>query len=127
MMKSVLIGTGIYFGIKYSYRKATEFETNVYVEDKNVNDGEYTIHTDKGKFLVGYEYYFKNDGEIIQFGYDIKKLYNDMERKQSYHIKAYGLDYPEYGLFRTVVSSIGTPCDNNNHCEEKQSLINKIF
>lgn len=114
-MKSVLLGTGIYFGIKYGYRKATEFETDVYIQDKKLESGKYTIHTDKGIFLAGTQFYFKYDFPKIEFSADPVKSYNDVEKDQSYHVKAYGLNYPEYGLNRKIVLS------------ENLSSINKIL
>ena len=107
------------------YRKVTEFETNVLVENKQVKTclfsqvNRYIVETDKGSFNVG--------RDIMSWQLDDKKVYEDLTVNQLYHVTAYGLDYPKLHLYKRIVSHNGTPCDIPNHCGNRESLLSRVI
>ena len=115
----------------YGYRKATEFETNVTIKNKEVNSclfgkiDRHIVNTDKGVYVLQNKIKKFDIGPMLKlnsFEYGPVEL----ELDQTYHVTAYGLDYPRLHLHKTIVSENGTPCDNN-HCTESKSLINKFI
>ena len=131
MSKLLLTGaviTASYFG----YRKATEFETNVTIKNKEVNSclfgkiDRHIVNTDKGAFVL------QNKIKKFDFG-PMLKLNSfeygpcELELDQTYHVTAYGLDYPRLHLYKTIVSENGTPCHSNDHCGESKSLIEYLL
>jgi hypothetical protein len=99
MSKLLVLGVASIASV-YIFRKATEFETNIRVKEKFIDDN--VIDTNKGLFHVN------------------REVYNTVHEGQEYHIKAYGLQQ-----YKKIVLQNGTPCDLS-HCQEKPSLISLI-
>jgi hypothetical protein len=102
--KTVLVAIPI--GCYFAYRKLTEFETNVIIISKNYN--EYAIKTNKGQFICN------------------MKVISELETGENYHIKAYGIDYPNLHLHKKLIWQNGTPCDLL-HCNEKKSILDSFI
>ena len=106
------------------YRKATEFETNVTVLEKDYGTCLFgqiprcTVVTDKGSF-----YY--NPSDFLAREFNNKDSYDNLNKKKTYHVTAYGVHYPKLYLYRKIVSQNGTPCDLS-HCKEKPSIVSRL-
>jgi len=110
----------------YIYRKVTEFETNIVINEKITkpcffnNVDRNCIETDKGLFVVSKRDCFTNP--LIELD-----TFDKLDKNQTYHVTGYGLDYPKLHLYRKIVKQIGTPCDSLDHCAERESLFNKVI
>ena len=102
----------------YGYRKATEFETNVTIEDKYAR----FVLTDKGIFVLQYKlrsFDFGPNFKLNELTYGPVTL----EEKETYHVIGYGLDYTQFHLYRHIVFENGSPCSSTDHCGEKPSRV----
>ena len=125
MSKLLILGT-VTIGSVYVYRKATEFETNITINEKMTkrclfdNLDRHCIESDKGLFTVA-----KRD--CISNPFIELDTFDKLYKYQTYHVTGYGLNYPKLHLYRKIVKQIGTPCDIQDHCSEKESLVNKVI